>query len=102
MITRMEFESSAIMRQRDALKWTIHEKGTCKANADFFAFCEEHSQTLPLTREGLKQLPREVELEFYRRMPVWMADELGFGAFDDDPPFILAREVDHGVWKYVF
>ena len=62
----------------------------------------EHNQTLPLTREGLKQLPREVELEFYRRMPARMADELGFGSFEDDPLVIVMREVDHGVWKYVF
>lgn len=95
-------ESSATMRKREALKWTIHEKDICEANADFFAFCEEHKQTLPLTREGLKQLPREIELEFYRRMPVWMADELGFGTFEDDPLLIVMRQVDHGVWKYVF
>jgi len=57
---------------------------------------------LPLTREGLKQLPREIELEFYRRMPAWMADELDFGKFEDDPELLVLREVDHGVWKYVF
>ncbi len=90
------------MHERKELHWTWHQKGVCKANADFYALCEEHSQTLPLTREGLKQLPREIELEFYRRMPAWMADELGFGAFDGDPTLIVMREVDHGVWRYVF
>ncbi len=90
------------MNKRQTLKWTIHDNGICKADADFHAYCEEHNQTLPLTREGLKRLPREVELEFYRRMPVWMADELGFGTFEDDPLLIVMREVDHGVWKYVF
>ena len=90
------------MNKRQALQWTTHDHGTCEADAYFHAYCEEHNQTLPLTREGLKQLPREVELEFYRRMPAWMADELGFGTFEDDPEFIVLREVDHGVWKYVF
>ncbi len=90
------------MHKRKALNWTAHQNGTRKADADFYAFCEAHNQTLPLTREGLKQLPREIELEFYRRMPVWMADELGFGSCEDDPKLILMREVDHGVWKYVF
>ena len=90
------------MQKRGEPKWTLHEHGDCEANAEFFAFCAEHNQTLPLTREGLKQLPRDIELEFYRRMPAWMADELGFGTFEDDPRFMLVREVDHGVWKYVF
>ncbi|MXX50899.1 MAG: hypothetical protein F4Z39_07685 [Chloroflexi bacterium] len=90
------------MHKRKALKRTAHQNDACQADADFFAFCEEHNQTLPLTRTGLKQLPRKVELEFYRRMPVWMADELGFGSYEDDPLLIVEREVDHGVWKYVF
>lgn len=89
------------MHKRKALNWTAHQNGARRADADFYALCEEHNQTLPLTREGLKQLPRKVELEFYRRMPVWMADELGFGSYEDDPKLILMREVDHGVWKYV-
>ena len=90
------------MNNRQTLRWTYHEQGICKADADFHAYCEEHNQSLPLTREGLKRLPREVELEFYRRMPAWMADELGFGKSEDDPLLIVLREVDHGVWKYVF
>ncbi len=90
------------MHKRKELNWTAHQNGVCRANAEFLALCEEHSQTLPLTREGLKHLPRKVELEFYRRMPVWMADELGFGTHEDDPTLIVMREVDHGVWKYVF
>ena len=92
----------APMNKRRVLNWTVNDKVACKADAEFHAYCEEHNQTLPLTREGLKQLPREVELEFYRRMPARMADELGFGTFEDDPPLIVMREVDHGVWKYVF
>ncbi|MYD10487.1 MAG: hypothetical protein F4X02_10650 [Chloroflexi bacterium] len=90
------------MNERHGFKWTNHEHGVCQADAEFHAYCEEHKQTLPLTRESLKQLPREVELEFYRRMPAWMADELGFGKSEDDPLLIVLREVDHGVWKYVF
>ena len=90
------------MHKRKELNWTVHQKGVCKAEADFYALCEEHNQTLPLTRDGLKQLPREIELEFYRRMPAWMADELGFGTFEGDPTFLVMREVDHGVWRYVF
>ena len=90
------------MKNRQTLRWTYHEQGVCQADADFHALCEEHNQRLPLTRDGLKQLPREVELEFYRRMPAWMADELGVGKNDDDPLLIVLREVDHGVWKYVF
>jgi len=90
------------MNERQGLKWPYREHGVCQADADFYAYCEEHNQRLPLTREALKQLPREVELEFYRRMPAWMADELGFGTFEDDPLLIVLREVDHGVWKYVF
>ena len=90
------------MNERQGLNWTNHQHGVCQADADFHAYCEEHNQRLPLTREGLKRLPREVELEFYRRMPAWMADELGFGKSEDDPLLIVLREVDHGVWKYVF
>ena len=90
------------MNKREPLTWTVfQENGTGRADAEFYAYCDEHNQTLPLTREGLKQLPREVELEFYRRMPVWMADSLGFGCCEGDPATIV-REVDDGVWKYVF
>lgn len=102
MISEWEIEGSTIMHKRNERNWTVHQNGACKADADFYAFCEEHNQTLPLTREGLKQLPRAIELEFYRHMPAWMADELGFGTFEDDPILIVLREVDHGVWKYVF
>ena len=90
------------MQKRDELRWTLHEQDVCEANAEFFALCEEHNQTLPPTRAGLEQLPRDVELEFCRCMPARMADALGFDAFEGDPSFILEREVDHGVWKYVF
>ncbi len=94
--------NNVTMNKRQALKWRFSDSGGCKADDDFHAYCKEHEQTLPLTRAGLKQLPREVELEFYRRMPAWMADELGFGEYEDDPLLIVLREVDHGVWKYVF
>ena len=90
------------MHKRKVLKWTVKENSDCQADAEFFALCEEHNQTLPLTRDGLKRLPRDVELEFYRSMPAWMADDLGFGTFEGDPRFMVCREVDHGVWKYVF
>ena len=102
MMAQQAIESGDAMQKRKELRWTLHEHDVCEANAEFFALCDEHNQTLPLTREGLKQLPREVELEFFRRMPAWMADELGFGNHDGDPPFMLERQVGHGVWKYVF
>ena len=75
-------------------------KGAAELDAEFAAFCAQHNQSLPLTKESLARLPREVELEFYRRMPWENFIDLTFGMFEDDPLVVL-REVDHGVWEYV-
>ena len=76
------------------------DSGTTEVDAEFAAFCAQHNQSLPLTKKSLAQLPREIELEFYRRMPWDNFIELTFGMFEDDPLVVL-REVDHGVWEYV-
>ena len=79
---------------------TTSDNGAAELDPEFAAFCALHNQSLPLTKESLAQLPREVELEFYRRMPWENFIELTFGMFED-APLIVLREVDHGVWEYV-
>ena len=78
----------------------VKKNGKYEVDPDFAAFCAQHNQSLPLTKESLAELPREVELEFYRRMPWDSFIELTFGMFEDDPLVVL-REVDHGIWKEV-
>ena len=88
------------MPENRAAATRIESKGAAELDPEFAAFCAQHSQSMPLTKESLAQLPREVELEFYRRMPWDNFIELTFGMFEDDPLVVL-REVDHGVWEEV-
>ena len=74
--------------------------GTAEFDAEFAAFCAQHNQSLPLTKESLAQLPREIELEFYRRMPWENFFELIHSTFAEDP-LVVRREVEHGVWQDV-
>ena len=74
--------------------------GTVELDPDFAAFCAQHNQSLPLTKESLAQLPREIELEFYRRMPWDNFFEIIHSTFADDP-LVVRREIDHGVWEDV-
>ena len=79
---------------------SVKENGKYEIDPDFDAFCAQHNQSLPLTSHSLAELPREIELEFYRRMPWDNFIDLTFGMFED-APLVVLREVDHGIWEEV-